>query len=259
MIDQDESDETPSRTPQEINRPVADLDLAIVVDGSLRRREPLGVGEAVLEADLSPVESGPTAPSHGGTGSRGEGDGGRSGPGNELMVALDQGADHLARGVVGVGDEQQGAVEDRPEVGKEGDELVEQGAAIGVAQDHALVDASDERHGADRVSQATDEQRDGLEGAAHDELGLGVVAGLGVQGLDRRHLAALLGDLEPVGDADDVGADAKRREQAPSETDPEAGEGIEAQATGVEVMAQAVVAGRVEPGGAHEAGHPGAI
>ena len=91
VIDQDESNQRSSRTPEEIDRSEADHDLAIVVDGTGCGGETGGVSKAVLEPDLLTVESGSAPAKQQGTGSGMEGDGGRPGAGDELVTALTSG------------------------------------------------------------------------------------------------------------------------------------------------------------------------
>ena len=71
------------------------------------------------------------------------------------------------------------------------------------------MDAHGERHG-EEAGGGLNEQAHRLQRVPHDEFGLGICFGLLMQELDRRHLAAALGDLDAVADQDAPAVDAQR-------------------------------------------------
>jgi hypothetical protein len=59
---------------------------------------------------------------------------------------------------------------------------------------------------ADEVVPSSEQQQDGLEAGPKDEGGLGVLLGDMVEPLDCGHLATFLGDLQAIGESDQVSA-----------------------------------------------------
>ena len=71
------------------------------------------------------------------------------------------------------------------------------------------MDAHGERHG-EEAGGGLNEQAHRLQRVPRDVFGLGICFGLLMQELDRRHLAAALGDLDAVADQDAPAVDAQR-------------------------------------------------
>ena len=76
-------------------------------------------------------------------------------------------------------------------------------AAIAIGPHQSLMDAHGERHG-EEAGGGLNEQASppAARKVPRDEFGLGICFGLLMQELDRRHLAAALGDLDAVADQD---------------------------------------------------------
>lgn len=160
--------------------------------------------------------------------------------GDEMVSLVEQGPDPLATGVVGVGDEEDPARDLVGDLEEELDQTIELGPPkLSRGVDHALVDPGGERNGGDAPVRGADELGQGLEGMAFDPLGLGVVGGLLMQLLDRRHPPALLGDIDAVGQADAGAPDLEGVEVALAESHPEGRERPERERFGVEEMEQA--------------------
>jgi hypothetical protein len=174
----------------------------------------------------------------------------------EVVLLEEERLDDLAGGVVGVGDQEEGVVHAGGDRQEEGSELVEEGALVAIGEDQTFVDAGDEGDGGDMSGEALDEQGEGLEGMAHEVLGFGVVGGLVVEGFDRGHLAAFFGDLDPIGDADEVGAGGDGREEGEDQADPGVSEIGQSQGGGMEEVEETPVGGVLEPGSADETGDP---
>ena len=76
-----------------------------------------------------------------------------------------------------------------------------------------------------------------------------------MQQFDRRHLAASLGDLDAVADQDVPAVDAQcLGQQAKHQRGPQLGELVELDGGGVEIVAERIVAARIEVQRAHDGG-----
>ena len=125
------------------------------------------------------------------------------------LFCLEQTGDDLVGGIVGVGDEVEGLFDGGD--AEECEHFVEQGA---VDRDWT----TPVPHGCARRAWHGEEAGGGSERAGsppaaevpHDEFGLGICFGLLMQELDRRHLAAALGDLDAVADQDAPAVGAQR-------------------------------------------------
>ena len=101
----DKAHETADGTPKEVHGAIAQRHALFAIDGAVRRSEGGGIIPQVLEAVLASVAPWPAASTrgrcrHGFISHRVGLDGG-----DELVAGLEQGADNLARGIVGVGDQ----------------------------------------------------------------------------------------------------------------------------------------------------------
>ncbi len=103
------------------------------------------------------------------------------------------------------------------------------------------MDASGERDGSDVTCEAGNEERDGLEGVAHDERGFGVGGRRLVEAFDGWHEAAFLGSLDPIGEADEIGSDLEGGEEGADQSNPGGGEGREVESGTVEEVQESVV------------------
>ena len=119
------------------------------------------------------------------------------------MALLEQAADNLAGGVVGIGDKVT-RNRDGQDI-EQAEHLVEQGAPVTIGPYQTFVDTCRERYGEDALSRVH-EQADGLQGMPHDVFGLGVGFRLLMQQLDGGHFPAPFGDL----DEDQPAVDAHR-------------------------------------------------
>ena len=174
-----------------------------------------------------------------------------------MAAPVEQSADDLAAGVVGIGNQQhrlrqlQGCEQEK--------QFVEQGAAVAVREHHAFVNARHQRDGL-KALPGLDQQGQRLARVAHDILGLRVGVRSLMEGFDRRHLAARLGLFQAVGEQHeptvhplDAGMDAQH--------DPHPGprQGVHTEGGAVEEVQQAAVARRLEPEGPHKAGDPAEV
>jgi len=167
--------------------------------------------------------------------------------------------DESARSVVGVGHQQHLAVPEPGEGEQQKGQLVEQGACVAVGSHQSLVGARDQGHGGHVTGGPLDQQGQGLERMPHDVFRLGVGGRLLVEQLDGGHLAALLGGLDAVGQADEPLAGTEGLKQLQTEAHPAGGEGVEIEPRAVEQVQEAVVdlgAGAEE---AHVAGDAGPL
>src|SRR3990172_9184106 len=226
-------------SPEQVARGVRDLDIALVIHGAGSGGEAALLVQECLEPELLSVLPGPSRSAA--TPARGE----RVRHGiaayarDEMVTLREQGTDHLAAGVVGVGD-QDDPTRDLPgHLEEELHQAVQQGSAkLAGGVDHPLVDARGERHRGDAPVGGAHELRQGLEGGALDPLPLRVVGGLLMQLLDPGHLPALLGDLEAIGQADPGSPHLERVEVALAEADPEGRQGRELERFAVEEVQQ---------------------
>ena len=164
-----------------------------------------------------------------------------------MVPGSEQGEDHLAAGVVGIGDQDHHALERHRHREKEQDQAVELGPFVAVGPHDALADARYQRHGRRVAGRRAGQQRQALEAVAEDEWRLGVVRRLLVQLLDGGHLTPLLGRFEAVGEAHAVSPDGENREGIPAPTGPQSGEPVELEGRAVKEVQQAFVGGGGQP------------
>jgi len=165
------------------------------------------------------------------------------------MPLREQRQDHLGARVIGIGHQDHAGRELAGDLEEELHQAVGQRASqLAGAVDHALVDAGSQGDGGDVSVGGLDEQGQGLEGVAVDELGLRVVRGLLMELFHRRHLPALLRDLESVRQADQRLAHHHGGEASPAEANPQRRQRAERERFAVECGAGARAAG--SPSGA---------
>jgi hypothetical protein len=116
-----------------------------------------------------------------------------------MMALLEQAADNLAGGVVGIGDKVT-RNRDGQDI-EQAEHLVEQGAPVTIGPYQTFVDTWRERYAEDALSRMQ-EQADGLQGMPHDVFGLGVGFRLLMQQLDGGNFPAPFGDLDAIADQD---------------------------------------------------------
>ena len=204
------------------------------------------------DLDLPAIDPGATTLARAALLVAGVGDGIGLHAGEEMVVLGEQAGDDLVRGIVGVGDEVEGLFDGGDS--EESEHLVEQGAAVAIGPDHALVDARGERHG-EHAGGGLNQQAHSLQRVSHDVFWLGVCVGLLMQELDRRHLAAALGDLDAVADQDVPAVDAQLLgEQAQHQLGPQRCEPVELDGGAVEVIDERIVAARIEVQRTHDGG-----
>jgi hypothetical protein len=170
------------------------------------------------------------------------------------MPLREQRQDHLGARVVGIGHQDHAGGELAGDLEEELHQPVEQRAPqLAGAVDHALVDAGRQGNGGDVSVGGLDEQGQGLEGVTVDELGLRVVRGLLMELFHRRHLPALLRDLESVRQADQRLAHLHGVEASPAEANPQRRQRAERERLAVEQGQEPQVALRAQRQGPHEA------
>lgn len=171
-----------------------------------------------------------------------------------MAVLVEQAADDLAAGVIGIGDEQhrlrqlQGRQEQQ--------QFVEEGPAVAVGRHEPFVNPRREGDCLKTFS-GFDQQRERLAGVAHDVFGFGVGVRSLMEGFDRRHLPARLGFFQAVGEQHEATAHSLHAGMDLEDNpDPGPRQSIDADGGAVKEIEQAAVAGRLESEGAHEAGDP---
>ena len=112
-----------------------------------------------------------------------------------MVARVHQPARQASAGERGIGHEIERCA-DRDGVQERG-ELHRQRSVVAVGKFDPLMDPARERHGEKRARRRH-QQGDHLHGVSHDVAGLGVALGLLIQQLHGGHLAATLGDLDPV-------------------------------------------------------------
>ena len=152
------------------------------------------------------------------------------------MAALEQGQDHLAAGVVGIGNQQHGLLPQSGPRQQERHHPVQQRALIAVGEDQAFVDPGGQRHRRHGARDAAYQQGNGLERMAHDVGRLGVAAAGLIQAADSGHLLAFFADLDAVGQTHQVVPDPDRREQFEYETGPHVRQSLQVQGRVVKLM-----------------------
>lgn len=163
-----------------------------------------------------------------------------------MPARLEQRPDDLRGGEVGVRDQDGRPVHSERE--REGRHLVEERAAVAVAEDRPLVDAAGQRQ-REKARARLHRERDGLAGVAEDVFGLCVAVRLLVQFLDGRHLPSRLGYLDAVGQQDGTPAGRKkgRPQSAEGRPRPEAREFFKVNPCAVEHVQQRAVARAAQP------------
>ena len=168
--------------------------------------EGLGVIQQGAELDLPAIDPGAASLARGALLVGGVGDGIGLHAGEEMVVLPEQAGDDLVRGIVGVGDEVEGLLT----------AAMPRRASILSSRvrrsrlDHTRPSWMRMASGtAKKLEAACTSMAHGLQRVSHDIFGLGVGLGLLMQELDRRHLAAALGDLDAVADQDMPAVDAQ--------------------------------------------------
>ena len=194
-----------------------------------------------------------------GRGHRQVSDGVALGPGDELMSFGEQLSDEPAAGVVGIGHEQNFAIQQIGVGEHQHCQLIEQGSGIAVGEDQPFVNPRHQWYGGHLSGSALDQQRNGLKRMAHDVFRLGIAGRLLMQALDGGHQLALLGRLDAVGQADQAGARSDRREQCQAQFHPAGGELVQIESLAVKQMQEAVVGLGAKAENPDIAGNPGQI
>jgi hypothetical protein len=117
--------------------------LGFAVDGAAGGGEAVRLGPEVSKADLVSVDARAAAGTTSRDGSGLVGHGVALHAGDEVVAAVEQGPDDLARAVEGVGDQDDVSLQERCDGEDEADEPVEQGAPVAVGEDEAFVDPAD--------------------------------------------------------------------------------------------------------------------
>ena len=203
--------------------------------------ESLGVGEQVTQPHALAVEAGTTGAAAFGWRGRFIGDRIAASAGDEVVAGGEQGQDHLAGGIVSIGDQNHSALESGDHAEKEQDQAVELGAAVAIGPDHALADAGGQRDGGGVALCGAGEQGEALEAVSEDERRLGVVGRFLMELFDGGHLAAFLGSFEAVGDTHPVRTDTQGWEGIPTPGSPQLGEAGQIKSRAVEVVQQAFI------------------
>ena len=111
------------------------------------------------------------------------------------------------------------------------------------------------------AAQGLDQQGDGLAGMAHDEVGFGVASRLLVKAFDGWHLMAFLGGFEAVGQQHQAAAnpDQATIKETADQSAPEGNQLAKVHRGGMEPVEEAVVAERLKPVAADQAGDAGQV
>jgi len=121
--------------------------------------------------------------------------------------------DELAAGIIGVGHQQNTALQDVGDGKQQYRQFVEQGSGIAVVKDQPFVNPRRQWYSGYMSGSALDQQRNSLKRMSHDVFRFGVAGRLLVQVLNGGHLLALLGRLDAVGQTDQAGAGKHGLEQ----------------------------------------------
>src|SRR6202166_1469510 len=147
MIDEDEADYAPQRSPEQIPGQESHSHAALAVDRTFHLLPQIGWGiEQGPQFDLAAIEARPAAPPWAdGSGERFKGDRVATQPRDQGAAPRQSPVGHCGAGVIGVGDHDEW-FGDAQRIG-EGTEFLGQGAMIAITELHSLVDASRERNG----------------------------------------------------------------------------------------------------------------
>ena len=258
VIDRHQADSPAQGTPEQIQATVTELNAPFAIDRAGGRAERVALLEQGVEFDFLALAPRATTTALGVGFGGFRGGGGAAQPADQVVASVQERESDFAAGVIGVGHQVEGLFQ--AQVQEESDQLVQQGAAPTVGEDQALVNATGQRHG-HAAAQRLHQQGNGLARVAHDEVRLGIAGRLLVETFDPRHLAALLGRFEAIGQPDQARADAH---QAPGKAaDHQGGPGADefGQIEGgrVKEVKEAVLAAGPEPVAADQAGDPSQV
>jgi hypothetical protein len=243
VVDEDETHDAASRSPEQVQTAVAQHHVLFPVDGAERGNEPCSVLGNLLDLNFRAVDPRPSLASVRRRHRRVVGDRVAANPAHQVVSTLDQGGDDGAAGVVGIGDQEELAVPDPGEREQQGHQFVEEGPMVTVREHQPLVDTRYQRHSGDLAGGTLDQEGDGLEGVAHDVFGLGIVARLLMEKLDAGHLFAFLGRLDAVREAHQPAPGQERSEQDEGEADPALGQDVQIQGLAVKQRKKPVIGG----------------
>ena len=227
------------------------------IDGARGGYESFWLLEQGHELDLAAIEFGAAA-TRGLAGGRLISGGGAPQATDQVVSLFQEGASDFAAGIVSVGQQVKGNLQRQVE--DQSHQFVQLGATAPIGENQAFMDAAGQWH-RQTAAQGLDQQGDGLAGMAHDEVGFGVASRLLVEAFDGGHLMAFLGSFEAVGQQHQAAAhpDQAAIKEPADQHGPQRDQPAEVQRGGMEPVEEAVVAGRLEPVAADQAGDPSQV
>src|SRR6059036_3079807 len=192
----DKADQLAQGPPQQVLAVIAKGDAGFPIDRTGGLEEELAVAKPVLEVGFVAIDAASaTALAATPWGGWEVSDGVGAHTRDQVVTVGQERACEFGGGVIGVGDDGQGASPLQSE--QQAAEFIQQGAPVAGAPNHALVNAGSHWDGQAEAG-GLDQEGDGLQGMAHDEGRLGIAAGLLVKAFYGRHFATLLGSLEAI-------------------------------------------------------------
>src|SRR5206468_537065 len=192
----DKADQLAQGPPQQVLAVIAKGDAGFPIDRTGGLEEELAVAKPVLEVGFVAIDAASaTALAATPWGGWEVSDGVGAHTRDQVVTVGQQRAGEFGGGVIGVGDDGQGASPLQSE--QQAAEFIQQGAPVAGAPNHAFVDAGSHWNGQADVG-CLDQQGDGLQGMAYDEGRFGIAAGLLVKAFDGRHFAVFFGSLEVI-------------------------------------------------------------
>ena len=158
MAHDHEAHDTCRRAPDQIQGTVAQGHVVFAVDGAGRCNECGIILGKLLETNLFPIDSWPAPSTILGRGDRQVSHRVALGPGYELMPFGEQLSDELAAGVVGIGHEQNLAIQNAGDGEQQDRQLIEQGSGIAVGENQPFMNPRCEGYGGHMTGRSLDQQ-----------------------------------------------------------------------------------------------------